>query len=147
MSYNRDNRGLGRLHIYTNNNVTTTPIAVANTYYPILFTSTPAIYNYGQTVATNSFTYNGQSGQFHLSITGNMNKVTATNVQIAIAVFKNGTIINESEINFFGDDTEQHIFATQTLVNLTSADVITVRVKNVTNTNTVTITSINLIIE
>lgn len=144
MSYNIINPG--KLHVYTNNNVTTTPIAVANTYYPILFTSTPAIYNYNQTVATNSFTYNGQSNQFHITITGNMNNIGA-GVQCAVAVFKNGTIISETEVNFFNNSTDQHVFTTQCLVNLINSDIITIRVKNVSNTNTVICSSLNLIIQ
>lgn len=145
MSYTRENPG--RLQVYTNNNVTTTPIAVVNTYYPILFTSTPAIYNYNFTVATNSYTYLGTTNQFKISITGNMNKLVASNIQCAVSIFKNGVQIADSEVNFFVNQSEQHIFSTQCFTSLTNGDIITMMIKNITNTDTLVVSSMNLIIE
>lgn len=131
---------------YMNNNATTTVIAVANTPYKVLGTTTSAPVTQKFTNTANRATYVGALMRY-FKITATLSALSGNNNQIGCYIAKNGTVLPESEIYITCNGSGRAEAAMiQTLAFLSNGDYIEIFVENSTTSNNITVTDLNVVI-
>jgi hypothetical protein len=139
---------LGHYFMVSNTTVTTVGVGNQNVFRKAQGITTEGDNNSPRWVhSDNRTTYTGNvRSDFYVSITAAL-RSASTNQNLAIAIAKNGTIINDSE-NAIRIATANQDFpgATQTVVEMDTGDFIEIFVKNVNSTANITVSDLSVII-
>ncbi len=132
---------------YMNANATPTTIASAGVAYKILGTTTANAINQKFTHTNNRATYTGEI-QRDFQVTAIVTFTTGANKQIGLYVAKNGTTIPDSEMYAnSGSAGRADSISVQTVLNLVEDDFIELFIENDTDTTSITVEYLNLIVK
>jgi len=132
---------------YMNGNTTTTVIAATNTPVKVLGTTTSSSVTQKFTNTNNRATYVGSLTKV-FKVSATLSIESGNNNQIGVYVYKNGTVLSESEVygTTSGAGRGENI-KVHTLVELLTNDYIEIWVENATSGNNILVTELNTIID
>ena len=132
---------------FMNGNVVATTILAIGAPIKAAGSTTSSIITSKFTNSDNRATYNGALTKF-FKVSASLSLTSGNNRQLSIYIAKNGAVINDSIVNATasGNGRSENVVS-HTLVELTADDYVEIFVANETDTQNITVTDLNVIIE